>query len=175
MPYRKRIYYKKNKKNTWITANRACVSKPISSWEAISAQAGTSIATRQTAVTVHKATNSNFYCKLKNFDITVAVPQLGTSQIIRWALVYVPEGYLPNKIVWPTNDNYEYLVTNEQFCIASGLLTWDHGLDHKFSTLSRKLVSGDSIQLIFAMDQDQWSASYNYGVQAEVNYGITNM
>lgn len=99
--------------------------------------------------------------------VTVQIANAGApsaaSNVLYWALVYVPEGYQPNTLNITGTGLYE----PNQFIMAAGVYDFDAGPCRITSPISRNLNGGDRILLVVK------AQASGYVYQYIVRYAIT--
>ena len=109
--------------------------------------------------------------KRKVKHLTISMCNVGTSDNIPliYSLVYVPQGYTPQPILFPEDgfaqNNYEA----NQFVMSSGVIDFSAGPCRIKSRLARNLNSGDSIYLILATN----TLTSSNSILAQVSYAIS--
>ena len=160
--YRRRYFGNKDK----YSVEQTVINTPNSnSWELLDA-VGTLSATRQFVIPVLAPTVTQGMRKVKHFTLTF------TSNVdlqpMAYALVYVPEGYNPQRLNLPNGGFATEMYSANQFVISQGILDFSGGPLRIRSNLSRNLNSGDSIYLILATYDGVEAA-----LVASVKYAIT--
>ena len=98
----------------------------------------------QVSAYVYTATDPNTATRFK-LDTGFSASTAGGPVV--YALVYVPEGYNINNIVYPAVTDDIYNPTKN--VLLSGVLTDNAIEDHKSTSYSRKMAVGDRIALIY--------------------------
>ena len=106
----------------------------------------------------------------RSFVYTASVPQTArsikldvgatTNEPIAYALVYLPEGYDYNPIVWPAISDDLYNPTKN--VLISGVLTDNSVEDHKTNRIGRKLATGDRIALLVRNTSSTATANFSF-------------
>ena len=91
---------------------------------------------------------------------------------VRWALVYVPEGYTPQAFNIPTLENPSVdLYAANQFVMSCGVVDFTAGPARIRTPLSRNLNSGD--QIVLLLSPFFVGGTGNLDVSGVVSYAIT--
>ena len=106
----------------------------------------------------------------RTFVYTATVPQTAlnikldvgatTDEVLVYALVYLPEGYDYNPIVWPAITDDIYNPTKN--VLISGVLTDNSVEDHKTNRIGRKLATGDRIALLVRNTSASATAQFSF-------------
>ena len=166
--YRRRRYYvNRDKYSVEQTALQTALS---SSWNVVPAdETALTQASRQFSIPVIRPTDIQGMRKVKHLTFTLSNAQVAEYTPFIYAIVYVPQGYQPQPINFPSNDSATALYPANQFVMASGVVDFSAGPCRIRIPLSRNLNSGDTIQLIFAVP----SAYENVAITAHIKYAIT--
>ena len=162
----RRRYYKRLSSKDKYSIEQAVINTPNSnSWNLLDA-VGVLAATRQFNISILPPSVTQGMRKVKHFTLTF------TSNVdvqpMAYALVYVPEGYEPQRINLPNGGFATSMYEANQFVISEGILDFSGGPLRIRSPLSRNLNSGDSIYLCFATYDGVEAAAV-----ASVKYAIT--
>ena len=164
--YRRRNYKRpRSNKDKYSVEQTSLVTPLIQDWQQFEA-VGNLTASRQISFSILAPTDIQGMRKVKHFELTFSSPNPDSR--FYYALVYVPQGYEPQRINIP-NPNYAISMYDaNQFVISQGVLDFDGGPLRIRSPLSRNLNSGDSIYLLIATDMSSGNP-----LLATVRYAIT--
>ena len=162
----KRRYYKRTPNRDKYSVEQTFINPPASTeWELLAAT-DTLEATRQTAYSIIPPTDVQGMRKVKHFTLTFSANT--DVSILYYALVFVPQGYSPQRVNIPLIGYASPAYSANQFVISQGLLDTNAGPLRIRSPLSRNLNSGDSIYLLFAVPDGS-----NVTPKAAVRFAIT--
>ena len=111
--------------------------------------------------------------KVKHLTVSIANSSSAENLAgVRWALVYVPEGYVPQSFASPTLENPSVdLYAANQFVMSCGVIDFTAGPARIRTPLSRNLNSGD--QIVLLLSPFFLGGSGNLDVSGVVSYAIT--
>ena len=142
----------------------------LNGWTAYEAT-DTDLASYQYNINVVPPTDIQGMRKIKHLTISFTVVGETITPGIEYALVYVPEGYEPQKLRIPNfanSINGVSAYSANQYIMSMGILDFNAGPQRISSHLSRNLNSGDRIMLLFSTVSDAGST-----LLAEVTYAVT--
>ena len=158
--YRRR-YTKKNKYN--IETNPGII--PTASWYSPATDEAFNFSYNETVVPSSEVEGVR---KVKNLTISVAYASSSTQRPIFWALVYVPEGTVPNYL-----NSVGDLYQPSQWVLASGILNTIEGKSRIYTPLSKNLNKGDKIVLCLGTEGSSTTTpSAPYDISYLVRYAI---
>ena len=164
----RRRYYRRTGKKAKYSIEQTMINTPANStWPQFAASLPSLAASRQIGFSVIPPTDVTGMRKVKHFTLSFN----GSSDLFpcAYALVYVPEGYEPQRLNLP-EQNYAFpLYDANQFIISSGVLDFSGGPLRIRSPLSRNLNSGDSIYLLLAT----YEGVEDFTIIANISYAIT--
>ena len=165
-----RRYPRSNNRDKYSVEQTIINTPTTSNWTPVPAVEGSTIATKQFAISVIPPTTEQGMRKVKHFTITVANGNASADLV--YALVYVPMGYEPNSLNVPEQGKAISMYEPNQFVISQGVLDFAAGPTRIKSPLSRNLNSGDSIYLILSTGTYE-SVTSNISYVCTVKYAIT--
>lgn len=142
------------------------INTPNSSAWTLLPAVGIADATRQFSIPILAPSTTQGMRKIKHFTLTFTCNV--DDQPFAYALVYVPEGYEPQRLNLPTGGNAMPMYPANQFVISQGILDFSGGPLRIRSPLSRNLNSGDSIYLILSTYDGVAGA-----IMSTIKYAIT--
>ena len=165
--YRRRNYKRPRFNRDKYSVEQTLISTaPVNQWQAYET-VGNVQASRQPAFSILAPTDIQGMRKAKHFTLSFASSDSVTK--FYYALVFVPQGYEPQRINIPFGNYAIPAYDANQFVISQGILDFDGGPLRIKSPLSRNLNSGDSVYLLLAT-YEQEATTF---VQASVQYAIT--
>ena len=102
--------------------------------------------------------------KVKHLTVSMGTTGAAGHSVLYWALVYVPNGTLPNTITPAGHSMYE----PNQFVMNCGIVDFDAGPVRISSPVSRNLNSGDKICLVIKSTNPALVGLYQYVVKYAV-------
>lgn len=154
--YRRR-YTKKNKYN--IETNPGII--PLSSWQSPATEEAFNYSYNETVVPSSEVEGVR---KVKNLTVSLAYPNPNNDQKpIFWALVYVPEGTIPNYLN-QVGDLYQ----PSQWVLSSGILNTIEGKSRIYTPLSKNLNKGDKI--VLCLGTEGRSGGIGVGAPDSISY-----
>lgn len=162
-----RRYYKRrnvNRDKYSIESQMFQTPVTVAGWDAI-VEAGRAN-TLQYAFNAVAADTTQGMRKVKHMQLTFSS---NSAAPIAYALVFVPAGYDPNSIRWPTPGSNQSIYEPNQFVMSRGVLDFAGGPLRVSTPLSRNLNSGDRIVLIFATAATDTAPS----IISTIKYAIT--
>lgn len=148
------------------SVEQSIINTPNSSGWTLAPASGDVSATRQFSIPVLNPSDTQGMRKVKHFTMTFTCTK--DTEPFAYALVYVPEGYDPQRLNLPNAGFGVQMYPANQFVLSQGVLDFSGGPLRIRSRLSRNLNSGDSIYLILAT-YDGVEAS----IVSTVQYAIT--
>lgn len=165
---RRRIYRRTTGKKKYSIEQTIINTPSTDDWGLVLGPDATVANSRQIDFPILPPTSLEGMRKVKHFNLSFTCSNdIGTP--ITYALVFVPEGYAPQDLQLPAQNNAVDLYPANQFVISQGVLDFSGGPLRISTRLSRNLNSGDSIHLVLATYDGVGAAS----VIAAVRYAIT--
>ena len=165
MPYRKK-YYKRPLNPDKYSVETIMMQTPVTvaEWELVQ-ESGRADTLQYVFLAVPGNTVQGMR-KVKHLQLTFSSNSVAP---IAYALVFVPAGYDPNSIKWPTFGSTQNIYEPNQFVLSRGVLDFTGGPLRVSTPLSRNLNSGDRVMLIFATTDTQTAPS----IISTIKYAIT--
>nr|QIR82148.1 hypothetical protein [unidentified] len=154
-------------RDKYSVEHTVCVTPSSNDWTNVAATETTQ-ASDQFHYTVVPPTTTEGMRKVKHITLSFSANGEAGPPLL-YALVFVPQGYIPNYIHYPLLGDPGSLYEPNQFVMSCGVLDFSGGPLRIRCPLSRNLNSGDSIHLVLA-DPDQ-GTSVSYTINA--TYAIT--
>ena len=165
--YVKRLRYNKDKYSIEQTNFQ---STTVGNWSVVSAPDEFTVDSFQYNTIITAPTDTQGMRKVKHLTLSIANVGTTDSNLLMYAIVYVPAGYDVQPIRFPaaglSTNNY----TANQFVMMSGLIDFSAGPNRIRCPLARNLNSGDSIYLVLAVPQ---TTTGSLQVIGQISYAIT--
>ena len=146
--YRRRNYKRPRYNRDKYSVEQTLISTPpVNTWP-IFEEVGNIQSSRQIAFSMLAPTDIQGMRKVKHFELTFSSSDSVTK--FYYALVFVPQGYEPQRINIPFGNYATSAYDANQFVISQGILDFDAGPLRIKSPLSRNLNSGDSVYLLLS-------------------------
>ena len=146
-------------------------STSLNGWTAYEAT-DTDLASRQYEINIVPPSDLQGMRKVKHLTISATATYENEAPAIEYVLVYVPEGYEPQRVRIPNVANGISGISAydaNQYIMSMGILDFNAGPQRIHTRLSRNLNSGDRIMLILVTTQSGLESS----MLAQVTYAVT--
>ena len=149
-----RRYYKRSyrsNKDKYSVENTTIITPSGASWTPVTGDDTTTQDSVQFTQVIVPEADVEGMRKVKHLTLSFSNNSQTAEQIpVLYALVFVPQGYIPNNIRVPVSGSATSMYNPNQFVMSSGVLDFSGGPLRIRTPLSRNLNSGDSIWVILA-------------------------
>lgn len=146
----KRFRYRTKNRDKYSVEQTVLNTPALSLWDTVQGDA-THATNHQYAAMMVPPSDTEGMRKVKHLTLTFSNGAASEENIpLLYALVFVPSGYVANKIQYPAGGNATNLYDPNQFVMSCGVLDFSGGPLRIRTPLARNLNSGDSIWLVLA-------------------------